>query len=49
MPKAWVKRAFYDRGIRDEYALARHFQVSVTSMRWRIDELRLFEPARVAR
>jgi hypothetical protein len=48
MPKSWVKRVFYDEGIRDEYALARHFQVSVASMRWRIDELRLYEPTRVA-
>ena len=48
MPKAWIKRAFYDEGIRDEYALARRFQVSVASMRWRIDELRLYEPTQVA-
>jgi Zn-dependent peptidase ImmA (M78 family) len=48
MPKAWVKRAFYDQGVRDEYELARRFQVSVASMRWRIDELRLREPATVA-
>jgi Zn-dependent peptidase ImmA (M78 family) len=48
MPKAWVKRAFYDQGIRDEYALARRFQVSVASIRWRVDELRLYEPAQVA-
>lgn len=48
MPKPWIKRAFYDDGIRDEYALARRFQVSVASMRWRIDELRLHEPAKVA-
>ncbi len=48
MPKVWVKRAFYDEGIRDELALARRFQVSVASMRWRIDELRLLEPAEVA-
>ncbi len=48
MPKAWIKRAFYDEGIRDDYALARHFQVSVASMRRRIDELRLHGPTRVA-
>ena len=48
MPKPWIKRAFYDEGVRDEYELARRFQVSVASMRWRIDELRLYEPARVA-
>jgi Zn-dependent peptidase ImmA (M78 family) len=48
MPKSWIKRTFYDHGIRDEYELARRFQVSVASMRWRIDELRLYEPAKVA-
>lgn len=48
MPKTWIKRAFYDEGLRDEYALARRFQVSVASMRWRIDELRLHEPNEVA-
>lgn len=48
MPKAWLKRAFYDEGIRDEHVLARRFQVSVASMRFRIDELRLHEPPRVA-
>lgn len=48
MPKVWVKRAFYGQGIRDEHALARHFQVSVAAMRYRVDELRLFEPTKVA-
>lgn len=48
MPKAWIKRAFYDEGIRDEFQLARHFEVSVSAMRYRIDELRLHGPARVA-
>lgn len=44
MPKAYVKRAFYDRGIRDERVLAREFGVSVAAMRFRIDELGLREP-----
>lgn len=48
MPKAWIKRAFYDHGIRDERELARDFQVSVASMRRRIDELRLHGPVTVA-
>lgn len=47
MPKPWLKRAFYNEHIRDEYALARRFQVSVASMRWRIDELGLREPSQV--
>ena len=48
MPRPLIKRAFYDEGLRDEYALARRFQVSVSAMRWRLDELCLFEPAEVA-
>jgi Zn-dependent peptidase ImmA (M78 family) len=44
MPKVWVKRAFYDEGIRDERVLARHFEVSVAAMRVRIDQLGLLEP-----
>ena len=48
MPKAWVKRLFYDEGIRDERVLARHFQVSTAAMRYRLDQLSLYEPAEVA-
>ncbi|MFL5900134.1 MAG: ImmA/IrrE family metallo-endopeptidase [Solirubrobacterales bacterium] len=48
MPKAWVKRAFYGEGIRDERILARRFGVSVAAMRVRIDELGLLEPEAVA-
>lgn len=44
MPKALVKRAFYDQGVRDERVLAREFGVSVAAMRFRIDELGLREP-----
>jgi Zn-dependent peptidase ImmA (M78 family) len=46
MPKTWLKRAFYDQGIRDEFQLARYFQVSVAAMRFRLDELKLFEPTK---
>lgn len=46
MPKAFVKRAFFDQGIRDERMLAREFGVSVAAMRFRIDELGLREPTR---
>ncbi len=45
MPKAWVKRLFYDEGVRDERMLARHFQVSTAAMRYRLDQLGLYEPA----
>ncbi len=48
MPRPLIKRAFYDRGVRDERVLARDFQVSVAAMRVRLDELRLFEPEAVA-
>jgi Zn-dependent peptidase ImmA (M78 family) len=47
MPRSWVKRAFYDEGIRDERLLARHFEVSVAAMRVRIDQLGLLEPGAV--
>ena len=47
MPKAWVKRLFYDQGIRDERVLARHFQVSTAAMRYRLDQLGLYEPTEV--
>jgi Zn-dependent peptidase ImmA (M78 family) len=48
MPRAWVKRAFYDEGIRDERMLAQRFGVSVAAMRVRAEELRLFGPVEVA-
>jgi hypothetical protein len=48
MPKVWVKRLFYDDGIRDARVLARHFQVSTAAMRYRLDQLALYEPAEVA-
>lgn len=48
MPKAFVRHAFYDRGIRDAGALARQFVVSQTAMRIRMEQLQLLEPAEVA-
>jgi Zn-dependent peptidase ImmA (M78 family) len=42
MPKRLIKRAWGD-GLQDIPALARHFNVSVKAMRWRLDELRLDE------
>jgi hypothetical protein len=47
MPRALVKRAYYDEGIHDARQLARLFQVSVAAMRIRIEQLRL-EPEGVA-
>ncbi len=46
MPRSWVKRAYYDRGIRDVPALARRFQVSRDAMRVRLDVLGLTDEAR---
>lgn len=48
MPRSWVKRAFYDQGVRDERVLAREFDVSIAAMRVRIDQLGLLEPEPVA-
>jgi predicted transcriptional regulator len=42
MPKRLIYRAWGD-GLQDTQALARHFNVSVAAMRWRLDELRLDE------
>lgn len=42
MPKQLVKRV-WGEGLQDIPALARHFNVSVKAMRWRIDELCLDE------
>lgn len=42
MPKRLIKRA-WGEGLQDIPALARHFNVSVKAMRWRIDELCLDE------
>jgi Zn-dependent peptidase ImmA (M78 family) len=40
MPKRLIKKV-WGEGLQDIPALARHFNVSVKAMRWRIDELRL--------
>lgn len=48
MPKMLLKRAVYEDGLRDEYALARRCQVSVAAMRLRLGELQLLGPAAVA-
>jgi predicted transcriptional regulator len=44
MPRAWLKRCFYDEGFRDPRVLARRFGVSAPAMRWRFDQLGLLEP-----
>lgn len=48
MPKAWIKRAYFDQGIHDERVLARMFDVSVAAMRVRIDQLGLRDPEAMA-
>ncbi|MGC1165823.1 MAG: ImmA/IrrE family metallo-endopeptidase [Solirubrobacterales bacterium] len=47
MPKAWMRRCFYDEGFRDPRALAQRFQVSTAAMLWRFDQLGLLEPEAV--
>ncbi len=47
MPRAWLKRCFYDEGFRDPRVLARRFGVSGPAMRWRFDQLGLLEPEAV--
>lgn len=44
MPRAWLKRCFYDEGFRDPRVLARRFRVSAPAMRYRFDQLGLLEP-----
>jgi Zn-dependent peptidase ImmA (M78 family) len=48
MPKMLLKRAVFEDGLRTELSLARHCQVSVAAMRWRLDELGLLTPSQVA-
>jgi hypothetical protein len=45
MPKAWLKRCYYDEGFRDPRVLAKRFQVSTQAMRYRFDQLGLPQPA----
>ncbi len=47
MPRAWLKRCFYDEGFRDPQVLARRFRVSAPAMRYRFDQLGLLEPEAV--
>jgi predicted transcriptional regulator len=47
MPRAWIKRCFYDEGFRDPRVLARRFKVSTPAMRYRFDQLGLLEPEAV--
>jgi hypothetical protein len=39
MPKVWVRRAYFQQGIRDAAPLARRFRVSAEAMRVRLDVL----------
>lgn len=48
MPRPFMKRVYYDEGIRDPRELARRFQVSTAAMRIRIEQLRLEAPDEVA-
>lgn len=45
MPKAWVKRAFYDHGLTDLRRLAYRFEVSQTAMRIRLESIGILQPA----
>jgi IrrE N-terminal-like domain len=47
MPRAWLKRCFYDEGWRDPLVLARRFRVSTPAMRYRFDQIGLLEPEAV--
>ncbi len=49
MPKAWIKRAYYDEGLREPRRLARRFRVSADAARVRLDVLGIAAPAEVAR
>jgi Zn-dependent peptidase ImmA (M78 family) len=44
MPKAWVRRLYYDRGITELPRLAARFGVSQTAMRIRLASLGMLEP-----
>lgn len=46
MPKAWLRRVYYDESFRDPAVLAKRFKVSAAAMRYRFDQLGLArEPA----
>jgi len=39
MPKSWVRRAYFNEGVRDPVRLARRFRVSAVAMRVRLEVL----------
>lgn len=43
MPKAWIKTAYYNRGLHDPRHLAAHFNVSLPAMRLRLAQLGIIE------
>ncbi|HEX6666780.1 MAG TPA: ImmA/IrrE family metallo-endopeptidase [Solirubrobacterales bacterium] len=47
MPRAWMKRCFYDEGFRDPRVLARRFGASLPAMLIRFEQLGLREPEAV--
>lgn len=44
MPKAWVRRAFFDEGVSDLRRLAYRFDVSQAAMRIRLESLGMVQP-----
>jgi hypothetical protein len=45
MPKAWVRRAYFDRGYVSLPTLAARFEVSQAAMRYRLESLGALQPA----
>lgn len=46
MPKAWLRRVYYDESFHDPRVLAKRFKVSAAAMRYRFDQLGLSEAPR---
>lgn len=44
MPKAWVRRAYFDRGVMSVPRLAASFAVSQAAMRYRLESLGMVQP-----
>ena len=44
MPKVWVRRDYYTRGVTNLPSLAGRFEVSQTAMRYRLESLGLIQP-----
>lgn len=44
MPKAWVRRTYFNRGVMSVPRLAASFEVSQTAMRYRLESLGLIQP-----